>query len=76
MDRDTMAHIYGEAVPPEEVLSGRVPPPPQVLVALALKLLSDRDPDPDLTPHEQMTLAQNASAALLCAVRLSMAFIT
>ena len=30
VDHETMKHIYGASLPVEDVLSGRVPPPPQV----------------------------------------------
>jgi len=34
VDQDTMTHIYGAALPAQDVLSGRVPPPPQVCSCL------------------------------------------
>ena len=30
VDHETMTHIYGAALPAEDVLSGTAPPPPQV----------------------------------------------
>ena len=42
MDQDTMQHVYGAAVTPEDALSGKVAPPPQVQWTLTLNLTPPR----------------------------------